>query len=145
MQSHGVLSKSNAVSYPAVSGLHCPETGPRASVCSVEFPQCKCSSTPTLLSRNSRFLQSSFQSSFVSRISHFPVPKLSESGSRRTKHTAVISPRAMVAAATEVAEVGQKCCFVLPLGREGKSWNMFSIVIYICDKMFRPKIRGGKI
>ena len=114
MQNHKVLSKTNSVSCAAVSGLHCQQTGWRASVCSVEFPQCKCSGSPTLLSSNSRLLKSSLQNSFVSRTSHFLVPNLSESGSRRAKRAAPISPRAIVATATEVAEVGHICCLVTP-------------------------------
>lgn len=116
MQSHGVFSKTNAVSCPAVTGHHCQETCRRASVCSVEFPQCKCSVASALLSSNARFFQSSVQSSFVSHTSHLLVPNLSKSGSRRAKRAAVVSPRAIVATATEVAEVGHNCCFLLPLG-----------------------------
>lgn len=118
MQSHGVLSKTNSVSCAAVSGLHCQETGRRASVCTVEFPQCKCSGAPTLSSSNCRLLKSSLQSSFVSRSSHLLVPTLSESGSRRTKRAVVTSPRAVVATATEVAEVSCSCCLVTPLRQQ---------------------------
>ncbi|KAG0623205.1 hypothetical protein M758_3G156100 [Ceratodon purpureus] len=104
MQSHGVLSKTNSVSSAAISGLHCQETGRRASVCSVEFPQCKCSGAPTISSSSSRLLKSTLKSSFVSRSSHLLVPSLSKSGNRRTKRAVVLSPRAIVATATEVAE-----------------------------------------
>jgi hypothetical protein len=106
MQSHGVLSKPNSVSCVAVGGLHCQQRGRRASVCLGEFPQCKCSAAPSLSSSNSRFLKRSLQSSFVSRTSHSLVPNSSKGGSGRAKRGAAISPRAMVATAIEVAEVG---------------------------------------
>jgi hypothetical protein len=115
MQSHGVLSKTNSVPCTAVSRQHCQKTGRRSSVCSVEFPQCKCSVSSTLSSSNSRLLKCSLQSSFVSRTSHLLVPNISETGSRRVKRAAVVSPRAIVATATEVAEVSRICYLVTPL------------------------------
>lgn len=120
MQSHGVLSKSNSVSCIVVGGLHCQQRSRRASVCSGEFPQCKCSGVPVLSSSNSRLLRSGLQSSFVSRTSHLLVPNPCEGRSRRVKRGDMISPRAMVATASEVAEVGHvlfcNVCWVLCQG-----------------------------
>ena len=95
MQSHGVLSRPNSVSCVAVPG-----------VCLGEFTQCKCSAAPVLSSSSSRCLKGGLQSSFVSRTSNFLVPNSSKGGIRRVERRAVISPRAMVATAVEVAEVG---------------------------------------
>ncbi|KAG0553488.1 hypothetical protein KC19_12G015100 [Ceratodon purpureus] len=94
MQSHGVLSRPNSVSCVAVPG-----------VCLGEFTQCKCSAAPVLSSSSSRCLKGGLQSSFVSRTSNFLVPNSSKGGIRRVERRAVISPRAMVATAVEVAEI----------------------------------------
>lgn len=101
------------MSYASAAGLHCQGISRRTSVCFGEFAQCKHSAAPGLSRSTSRLQESGLQSSFVSRTSHLLASSSNESSNRRAKRGAVLPPRAMVATATEVAEVGHLGCFVM--------------------------------
>lgn len=104
MQSHGVLSKPNSVKCLAAAGLQLSESGRRASRCSLEFPLCTCSSSTTSTTTLG-FKSSSLHSNFVPRNPQWRAQSLSGVGSR-VKRAVETSPRAVVATATDVAEVG---------------------------------------
>lgn len=104
MQSHGVLSKPNSVKCLAAAGLQLSESGRRASRCSLEFPLCTCSASTTSTTTVG-FKSSSLRSNFVPRNPQWRAQSLCGVGSR-VKRAVETSPRAVVATATDVAEVG---------------------------------------
>lgn len=105
MQSHGVLSKPNSVKCLPAAGLQLSESGRRASRCSLEFPLCTCSSSTTSTTTLGFKSSSSLHSNFVPRNPQWRAQSLCGVGSR-VKRAVETSPRAVVATATDVAEVG---------------------------------------